>query len=161
MSSSAPSTTAPAPSPNRMQVRRSSQSIRRDSVSAPMTSARLIWPLRMKALAVAKAYMKPAQTACTSKAGTPARPRRSCTTTAVLGKTMSGVVVATMIISIDAASMPAASMARRAARYARSLVSWPSAARRRSWMPVRLTIHSSVVSTRLASSVLVRMVSGR
>jgi hypothetical protein len=41
------SNTAPAPSPHRMQLLRSFQSVMRDRVSAPMTRARLTDPLRM------------------------------------------------------------------------------------------------------------------
>jgi len=43
----APSTTAPAPSPHRMQLPRSFQSVMRDSVSAPITSTCLAAPVLM------------------------------------------------------------------------------------------------------------------
>ena len=84
-------------------------------------------------------------------------PSLSCTMQAVLGKIMSGVVVATTIRSMSAAVSPAASSARRPALTARSLVSSLSAAMRRDWMPERVRIHSSEVSTNFARSSLVRI----
>ena len=73
---------------------------------------------------------------------------------------MSGVMVATMIRSICSAVTPALAMARSAALVARSEVNSSFAAMRRSLMPVRVVIHSSVVSTIFSSSALVRMRSG-
>ncbi len=74
---------------------------------------------------------------------------------------MSGVAVATRMRSISSAVMPASSSAFCAALDARSLVCSSGAAMRRSLMPVRETIHSSVVSTIFSSSAFVRMRSGR
>src|SRR4051812_26930636 len=74
---------------------------------------------------------------------------------------MSGVTVATMMRSISSAVMPAFSSALCAAFAAMSLVHSPSAAMRRSPMPVRERIHSSDVSTIFSNSAFVRMRSGR
>src|SRR2546423_13050309 len=60
-SAAAPTTAAPAPSPNRMQVARSVQSVRSDSFSAPMTTAYFDAPARIAWSAVASAYEKPEQ----------------------------------------------------------------------------------------------------
>jgi len=131
-------------------------------VSAPTTSARVARPPRMNWSAVATAYTKPLHTACTSKAAQPPRmPSLSCRITAVAGNIMSGVVVATMMRSMSSGVRPAASSARRLACSARSLVASFSATIWRSRMPVRLTIHSSVVSTRFSRSALVSTISGR
>ena len=51
-----------------------------------------------------------------------------------------------MIIPMSVLSMPAASMACSQAGTARSEVPTPSAAKRRSLIPVRFWIHSSLVS---------------
>ena len=87
-------------------------------------------------------------------------PSFCCTRQAVAGKSMSGVMVATIINSIWSAAIPAFSIARRAALAAMSEVNSLSAASRRSLMPVRVVIHSSVVSTIFSSSALVRILSG-
>ena len=74
---------------------------------------------------------------------------------------MSGVTVATTSRSIDAGSTPFCSSARRAAGMASSdIASVPGSARRRSRMPVRDMIHSSVVSTIVARSAFVTTRSG-
>ena len=73
---------------------------------------------------------------------------------------MSGVTVATMIRSISSDSTPARSSAVRAAGSARSVIACSGAAIRRSLMPVRSVIHSSVVSTSSASSSFVSTRSG-
>jgi hypothetical protein len=80
---------------------------------------------------------------------------------AVEGNTMSGVVVAQTMRSMSPGPTPAASMARREACSARSLVISPSAATCRASMPVRETIHSSEVSILDSSSRLVTTRSGR
>jgi hypothetical protein len=66
-----------------------------------------------------------------------------------------------MISSMSAAATPACSSARFAASLARWLVNSPSAAMRRSRMPVREVIHSSDVSTVSSSSRFVMMRPGR
>ena len=75
---------------------------------------------------------------------------------------MSGVVVATTMRSTSAGAMPGGGeRARARACAARSLVFSSGAAMRRSRMPVRARIHASLVSTRFASSSLVRICAGR
>ena len=81
-------------------------------------------------------------------------PSVACTVTAVAGKVLSGVEVASTIRSIVGASTCASASAARAAAIARSEVSSPSAAMWRSRMPVRCTIHSSEVSTDLRQIVV-------
>ena len=76
------------------------------------------------------------------------------------GKRWSGVAVGTITMSSSEPSTPAASRMRSEAANARSLAAWSGAAKRRSRMPVRLTIHSSLVSTRPAISSLVTTLSG-
>ena len=73
---------------------------------------------------------------------------------------MSGEMVATMIRSICPAVTSAIFMARSAALAARSDVNSSFAASRRSLMPVRVTIHSSVVSTIFSRSALDRIFAG-
>src|SRR4051812_29732241 len=104
--------------------------------------------------------MKPLQAADMSNAGTPGSPRSAPMKHAVDGKTISGVIVAQTIRSRSFGSMPAASMALRAAAAPRVAVDSPGPAMRRSRMPVRWTIHSSLVSTIRDSSSLVRRFSG-
>ena len=96
--------------------------------------------------------MKPVHTACTSKAAPCVTPSFACNRQAVEGMTMSGVVVAQTIRSTSAAVTPAASIARRQACSARSLVISPSAATCRD---------SSLVSMRLCSSALETLRAGR
>ena len=73
---------------------------------------------------------------------------------------MSGVAVATRIKSISLALILACSIAFSAAFAAMSLVYSSLAAMRRSLMPVRVVIHSSLVSTMRERSSLVRIFSG-
>ena len=68
---------------------------------------------------------------------------------------MSGVTVATMIASISWGSMPPRANAIFAASAARSLVATPLSTTWRSRIPVRLNIHSSLVSTIFSKSLLV------
>ena len=95
-----------------------------------------------------------------SKAAALCAPIFSCTRQAVAGKGMSGVMVARMIKSTSAGSTFARSRARFAAKVAMSEVYSSSAAMRRSLMPVRVVIHSSVVSTNFSRSALVSTFSG-
>src|SRR5262245_33001075 len=87
------STTAPAPSANSTQVLRSFQSVIRDNVSAPTTSAHFASPQRTYLSAIDSAYMKPLQAVSTLNAGPPRAPSRPCSSTPQFGKTRSGVVV--------------------------------------------------------------------
>jgi hypothetical protein len=79
---------------------------------------------------------------------------------AMAGMGMSGVMVATTTRSISATETPASVKARSAAFTPMSEAASPGAAMRRSRIPLRVTIHSSEVSTRWAISALVRMRSG-
>ena len=88
-------------------------------------------------------------------------PSRSWIRVAVAGKVSSGVAVAQMMRSRSAPDRRAMASASSAALTPRSEVSSLSSATRRSRMPVRWRIHSSVVSTRLASSALVTTRDGR
>ena len=132
----------------------------RVSVSAPITSTFFDCPLRMNLSAIPSAYTKPEQAALTSNAAQPLAPMRCCTRQAVDGKMMSGVVVPSTIRSSSDALTPAASSALCAAVTARSPVVSPSAAIWRSRMPVRVRIHSSLVSTIFSRSALVTTRSG-
>ena len=112
--------------------------------------------------------MKPAQTACTSKAAQPGAPIAACTWAAVDGKIRSGVVVATMMRSISEASSPERPSASRAAATASDVVPSPcvGSQKRRASIPVRVRIHSSFVSMpsrsrRAASSSFVTRCAGR
>src|SRR6476660_5089420 len=84
-------------------------------------------------------------------------PRSAWMVTAVAGKVWSGVEVARTMRSISSGFRPASSSAARAAAVPMVEVSSPLAAIRRSLMPVRVTINSSVVSTTLAKTSLVKM----
>ena len=96
--------------------------------------------------------MKPEHAAWTSKAGQPWMPSRRWTMQAVLGNTLSGVVVASTIRSTSPAAKPARSSAARAAATLMSEVVSPSAAMRRRLMPVRSRIQSSEVSRNASNS---------
>src|SRR5262245_14239652 len=69
-------------------------------------------------------------------------------------------MVAKMMKSISRTSRPASAMAASAACSARSVEPMPGSTKRRSRMPVRSTIHSSLVSMSLARSWLVTTRSG-
>jgi hypothetical protein len=71
------------------------------------------------------------------------------------------VVVATMIRSTSAGVRPALARAILAASTAKSEQPCSGAARRRSWMPVRSTIQSWLVSTTFDRASLVTTSSGR
>jgi len=77
---------APAPSPNRMAVERSLQSVIRESVSAPTTRARFASPQRTYLSAIDSAYMKPAHAVSTLKAGAPRQPSRPLQQRPTVGK---------------------------------------------------------------------------
>jgi hypothetical protein len=77
-----------------------------------------------------------------------------------VGNIMSGVTVAQTTRSMSLASTPASASAASAAGRAMSVSASSGAAMRRSRMPVRSMIHSSVVSTIRDSSSFVRIRSG-
>jgi hypothetical protein len=103
---------------------------------------------------------KPVHAEFMSNDPAPCRPRLAATTGAVAGHFMSGVVVATMTMSMSpGAAEP--SMAAWPARVARSEVGSSAVALERAWIPVLVLIHSSLVSIRCASSSFVSRPSGR
>ena len=152
--------TAPAPSPNSTQVRRSSQSSQRLSWSAPMTSTRSMAPLRRYWAAVIRAKRKPLQAAVRSKATALEAPRAACTLGAV-PKRSSGLEVASRIMSRSAGRQPACSRAARPAAAARLVTVSPGPATLRAPMPVRLRIQASSVVTRWLRSSLLMLAAGR
>ena len=103
-------------------------------------------PAAMNASAVLNAVRKPEQAALQSKAPALRAPSLSCTIVAAAGSRKSGVSVPHTIRSSSSGRTRAISSACWLARRAMSTVAWPSAAKRRAWMPVRWTIHSSEVS---------------
>jgi hypothetical protein len=82
-----------------MHVLRSFQSTKRESVSAPTTSAFLMDPLRMACAAMLSAKMKPVHAASRSKAPAFVAPNWSWIRQAVAGKIYSGLEVEQMIRS--------------------------------------------------------------
>src|ERR1035438_9905394 len=96
-----------------------------------------------------------------SKAAAWGAPSLFWTQQAVAGVGMSGVMVAMMINSRSVGFRPASARALLAASVAISEVVCPGAATWRSLIPVRVTIHSSEVSTIFSISWLVRILSGR
>jgi len=119
------------------------------------------WQLEAAAMLSQLGYITVPETALEKMyAGQPLTPSRCCNRQAVDGKIRSGVVVPSTIRSSSDALTPAASSARCAARNARSPVVSPSAAIWRWRMPVRVRIHSSLVSTIFSRSALVTTRSG-
>ena len=151
--------TAPAPSPKRTHVRRSSQSSQRLSWSAPMTSTFSITPPRMNWAAVIRANRKPLQAAVRSKATARRAPMAAWTRGAVPNRS-SGLEVASRMRSTSSAAQPAWARAARAASAARLVTVSPGPATRRAAIPVRLRIQSSVVSTRSLSWSFVMLPAG-
>ena len=82
-------------------------------------------------------------------------PSESASSAELVGNIMSGVTVATTIRSIESALTPASDIAATAAGAAMSVSACSFVAKRRSRMPVRSTIHSSVVSTYCSRSLFV------
>ena len=72
----------------------------------------------------------------------------------------SGERLAKTMASMSSGFHPAWSRARRVARWAISALPSPGSTQWRSWMPVRWTIHSSVVSMSVVNSWLVTTRSG-
>ena len=93
-------------------------------------------------------------------AGARVFPIASFTSAAVAGIWKSGVSVASRIRSMSSGSRPATAIARSAATAPIEAVVSSGPATRRSRIPVRVTIHSSDVSTICSRSALVRTRSG-
>jgi hypothetical protein len=104
--------------------------------------------------------MKPVQPASRSYAAALGAPSVSARSAPEVGNIMSGVTVAQISRSTSPASTWAWASAARAAGSARSVSASSGAAIRRSRMPVRVWIHSSEVSTSVASSSFVSTRSG-
>ena len=149
------SRSAAEPSAPSTAMLRSVQSTQRDRCSAPITRTRLL-PVSSRPYAVRMAYMNPLQAAFTSIAGH-VRPNSAAIMGAVAGAIRSGVVVASTRKSMSEGSTKASSMARFPATTPRDFAEPPM---RRSRIPVRSVIHSSVVSRVLESSSLVTIRSG-
>jgi hypothetical protein len=86
---------------------------------------------------------------------------RCCRSVPVFGKMRSGVVVPTTMKSTSEGVAPADFSARRAACSASEELDSSGPAMWRRSMPVRVRIHSSVVSTVFSRSLLVTTFSGR
>ena len=109
-------TTAPAPSPKRIQLPRSSQLTMRLSASPPMTSASFLSDAASRHSAVCSANTKPEQAAFRSKHSVSVgSPSAFCTEQAVAGIRFSGVMVATMHTAISSGAAPLDASALRAA----------------------------------------------
>lgn len=139
---------------------RSVQSVKSLSFSTPITSALDAAPARIAWSAVASAWLNPEQAVFTSSAAGLPSPSRAATRAAMLGERSIAVQVATTTRSISAVSRPAFAIAFSADRQAISSTCSSGAAIRRSRIPTRLWIHSSFVSTIVASSALVSTRSG-
>ncbi len=155
-------TTAPAPSPNRTQVRRSVQSTNLDSASIPTTRAQRNTPAARAAPARATPYTNPEQPALRSRnAGSLGRSSPAAMWGAVPGTGCSDTLVAAMSTSTWAGGSWAAARAARAASTPIWAGGAPGSNRCRVWMPVRERIHSSLVSILSARSKLVTRLGGR
>mmetsp|Transcript_680 Transcript_680/g.1898 ORF Transcript_680/g.1898 Transcript_680/m.1898 type:complete len:207 (+) Transcript_680:877-1497(+) len=151
--------TAPAPSPKRMHVFRSSQSTQRDSASAPMTRTFLYAPVCTNWDAVTTANRKPEHAAVRSNPTAFVAPIPEATI-AASPKRSSGEDVASTTMSTSEAATPALSSAPMAAEMASAEME-PSGPRRcLLLMPVRFAIHSSEVSTMDSKSTFVLRASG-
>ncbi len=103
--------------------------------------------------------MNPEQLAFTSMAPALEAPSLAWTYEAEAGIKDSGVQVALTIRSMSSGSSPAAAMARRAAISAMSVAG--TCEMRRSLIPLRVVIHSSLVSTIFSRSALLNTAGGR
>ena len=157
--SSAVSTTAPAPSPNRMQVPRSLQSTRRLRASAPISSTFFALPLRIYSWPSSYTARNPVQAALTSRQAARKAPISSCTRQAVFGKMLSDEEVPTRIRSSSVEQIPAFSSALLAA-FTAIWATVSSPAMWRAPIPVRSRIQISLVSTIFSRSSFFHIVSG-
>ena len=108
-----------------------------------------------------RANKKPVQAAFRSKQGmSSGKPRAAWSPQAAEGTRVSGVTVATMQAPIWSGGTPASSRARRAASAVMEEKVSSPAQWRRVWMPVRLAIHSPLVSTIRSRSWLVTSLPG-
>ena len=131
-----------------------------DITSAPTTSACSTAPVATICQPTVNAYVNPEQAAPRSNPQARLAPIFGCSTQAVLGNIVSGVVVPTTMKPMSAGVRPASRIAPSAAGYARSDVATPASTMCRSRMPVRCRIHSSEVSTISSRSALVSSFGG-
>jgi hypothetical protein len=152
-------TAAAAPSPTRMQVVRSVQSVTEENFSEPTTRARVAEPVRMAWSARARAWLKPEQAVLMSRTAGCGMPSRAAVRPAMLGARFSAVQVATRTRSMSGEATPALAKAFSEAWAAmESTVS--SSAMCRVRMPTRLRIQASSGSTSCSRSWLVRTRAG-
>ena len=129
-----------------------------DILSPPMTTTFLYRPDSMKLAPVVKPYKNPEHAAAISKLNALTAPTSVATILAVAGKVISGVIVAKMIKSISFGSILVfASISLTAATPIIETPLFSPFSILLSLMPVRLVIHSSLVSTIVSSSLLVRI----
>src|SRR3954470_16318110 len=117
----------------------------RESVSAPMHNTFLYRPDFTNAVETSSAYRNPLHAAERSNAGVEPMPNDAATKQPVDGNAIAGVAVPTTTRSMSFASSPAAFIARVAAWLASVAVDSVELAPRRSLIPVRWMIHSSLV----------------
>ena len=130
-------------------------------LSEPTTTTFLWVPLEMNCPPVRRAKRKPLQAALRSNPQALVAPALWQASWAVEGKNMSGVTVATMTRSISSAAMPRCSQRPSMTMATMSDVAFSGSLRmRRSLMPVRVRIHSSLVSTIFSRSALLRTSGG-
>ena len=131
-------------------------------LSAPTTTTLRYRPLSIRVAPVVSAYRNPEQAARISNPHAFFAPSLWQAILAVEGNIISGVTVATMRQSISSAVMPRFSSTIFTAGTTISEVARPSPFRiLRSSMPVRVLIHSSLVSTSFSRSALVSLSGGR
>ena len=131
-------------------------------LSAPTMTTFLYCPLSTNLAPVVRAKMNPEQAALRSYPHEFTAPTLWAMRLAVEGKCMSAVTVATIMRSISAASIPRFSHNVLTASAPISDVALVGSFRiRRSSIPVRVRIHSSLVSTIFSKSALERTSSGK
>jgi hypothetical protein len=130
------------------------------SRSTPITTAFVAEPSRTAPSATASAWVNPAQAVLTSMVAGAGMPSWRATRAAMLGLRSVAVQVATTTRSTASATMPAWRRAAAAASAAIRSRGSSGPAIRRSRMPTRLRIHSSLVSTIVARSWLVSTFAG-
>ena len=116
-------------------------------------------PLRIIEFAVVRAYIPLVQAVLRSIQAALLAPNNFCTFEAALGTNSSKVQLPKTINSTSSAVLPAAASACAQATWANSLTL--TCEMRRSFIPVRVVIHSSSVSRKVARSSFVKTAGGR
>lgn len=160
-SAAGPTTTAPAPSPNRKAVPRSSGSTMSVIRSEPTTTTCRLFPDRISESAVARAWPKPAQAAPTSIAPAETAPIRWATRGAAGGDCSRWDMEASSTVSTVSGGMPACASALTEAAAAIWTTVSSGEAKRRVAMPDLRRIHSSLESIASATSALPTTRAGR